>query len=717
MVKDNDYLIESIKCKRHIFKALPQYARDPNTSLEFDEVVQAINSASAISVYGQEIPIRDRFIIDGQEIDWKLYISALTDKYQGASNFFLVEAKTPESIIKVTLDIPKEGVFATQQFSAHEKRDTLLSYVHNQENRFFEKSNLELEKKKFYTDYEREEKYIQGKRRAELASATAGTVSGSVGLIGAVSAFIGVFLAPATGGASLALTALGAVGYAASSSASLYASEEQKKAMYARFREEDEERKDRLRLTTEGFKLKASQMWKQHEDAERQEMANIRNMANANIYGNTTNAINFQGFNEHVGASDIHLIHYRPAGDVLKKLRWYYQEYGFELMVPDHWVFGISNIRGHIQLGTIMENLSSPNSSIRKLIEARLLAGVRVVDLDGKPLEAEEYPDSVLLEGCLANYDRIKVEMEELERQRAQIQAERDQLNSDIAAHTQTIAEKDQALAAKDADIAAKANQLRDITNQLNAAKRGVETYRNWEKGIKEALGIPTTTNAQNTTNKVKETKAALDKANTDLQACQTAKGEVEAAKARVEADKARVEAEKTKAIEDARVKETEFNNAMREELNKRSGVEATLNRERAEHTKALEAKDREKTDAIAAKDKEKEDALAALRTQHTQEIEDLKRQHEEDGAKRLTCQQFRALAGHHFYDLGDQNLIANIEKLGMVLAIVVKYMLLFNVDQRFGSDHDFQAVFKDLYEIGENDLVGGFMDCFAAED
>lgn len=419
-------------------------------------------------------------------------------------------------------------------------------------------------------------------------------------------------------------------------------------------------------------------------------------------------------------------------------------------MVPDQWCFGITSIRGHIRFSQILENTSCTNNTIKALIEGRLLAGVRVVDLEGKPLEPHEYPDTVLYETCLTRYDQLNEQLLELHKEQEKLKEEREQLTRDIETHRGTISDKDTLIAAKEAEIANKESELakarqdiidlntrigaveaecktkldtkdaeykselasrdqtlstfesglkqalrlngdvnrdaitaeaRKIFNGLSAATGGLNTYRNWEKAVKQAVGVPESTSAEVTKNTIKDNRDKLNKALEDI------KG--------LEAAKAAEEAKLAKAIEDSRVKENEFNSAMREELNKRSGVEARL---------------REEQETFRTKEEEYKQSIKDLETQHAKDLE-------KANESNLTCDQFKKLSGHHTYDLEDQTLIANIEKLGWTLAVTVKYMLLFNVDQRFSDQHLFQPVFKDLYDIGENDLVEGFMETFAAED
>lgn len=583
----------------------------------------------------------------------------------------------------------------------------------------------------------------------------------------------GVGAAPGLG---LLATGLGLVGGGVSLGTSLV-------NMQRSHREEDEERSDRFKYATENFRLRGEQMHIQHSEAERQEMVQIRNMANANTYGNTTHAINYQSYNEHFGTTDIHLAYYRPSGDVLERLKWYYQEFGFDLMVPDQWCFGITSIRGHIRYTQILENSSCSNQSIRALIEGRLLAGVRIVDLEGKSLGPHEYPDTVLYETCLTRYDQLNEQLLELNKERELLKQERERLNKDIETHKGTIDDKDRLIEAKEAEIANKESELskarqdiidlntrigavegeckskldtkeeeyrselasreadynskiatkdnemssfqsdlrqalrlgantdrakitsetRRIYNGLVAATGGLDTYRKFEQGLRNIYGLPANAKAPVVTAAAQKSVQDLNKAKEDIKS--------------LEAAKAAEEAKLAKAIEDSRVKEEEFNSAMREELNKRSGVEERLRAETALKEKAI----KDKEDSLKAKDAEYKLALAAKETECNKAKEAMEAKYKEELEKAkepdLTCAQFRRLAGHYTYNLSDPKLLEDIEKLSMVLAITIKYMLIFNVDQRFSNQHEFQSVFKDLYDISENDLVEGFIETFGASD
>lgn len=45
-----------------------------------------------------------------------------------------------------------------------------MSYVNAESNRFYERSNLDLEKRKFHIDFEREEKYVASKKATDWSS-------------------------------------------------------------------------------------------------------------------------------------------------------------------------------------------------------------------------------------------------------------------------------------------------------------------------------------------------------------------------------------------------------------------------------------------------------------------------------------------------------------------------------------------------------------------
>lgn len=68
-MKDNDRILEDVKCIRHVFIPKDELKRPENQLPSEEDVIQAINSSNVISVYGQEIPVRDRFILDGKDID------------------------------------------------------------------------------------------------------------------------------------------------------------------------------------------------------------------------------------------------------------------------------------------------------------------------------------------------------------------------------------------------------------------------------------------------------------------------------------------------------------------------------------------------------------------------------------------------------------------------------------------------------------------------
>lgn len=298
LIKDNSLLVENATCLRQIILGDKTEARAADQEPTVDEVITALNSTNTLNIYGNDVPLRDRFIPDGSDLDWNFHLSVLEDKYQADANYYVLELQSPESVIRTILETPKEAVFAVSQWSAHDKRDTLLSYVNAQQNRYYEKANLELERKKFNEEMKTEEDWLWTSRGGSIAS---------LGIA------LGVLLfGIATGGA--ALIAGGAVAAVGSQALGGF-------NMLTGWSQEDEERENRKRHFREQYEHKVKTMHTAHREAERAGLANIRNMANANTYGNTTNVVNFQGFNKHMKTTDIHLRQTRPTGVLLDKLR------------------------------------------------------------------------------------------------------------------------------------------------------------------------------------------------------------------------------------------------------------------------------------------------------------------------------------------------------------------------------------------------------------
>lgn len=83
----------------------------------------------------------------------------------------VVEATTPEAVVQTTIETPKEGVFATAAVSVHDRHDMLQSYINNQQNRAYERANLDLEQRKFHTDFERETRYALKQEEIDISNA------------------------------------------------------------------------------------------------------------------------------------------------------------------------------------------------------------------------------------------------------------------------------------------------------------------------------------------------------------------------------------------------------------------------------------------------------------------------------------------------------------------------------------------------------------------
>lgn len=69
LIKDNSLLVENATCLRQIILGDKTEARAPDQEPTVDEVITALNSTNTLNIYGNDVPLRDRFIPDGTDLD------------------------------------------------------------------------------------------------------------------------------------------------------------------------------------------------------------------------------------------------------------------------------------------------------------------------------------------------------------------------------------------------------------------------------------------------------------------------------------------------------------------------------------------------------------------------------------------------------------------------------------------------------------------------
>lgn len=87
----------------------------------------------------------------------------------------------------------------------------------------------------------------------------------------------------------------------------------------------------------------------------------------------------YKEFNRSEGLNDVYMTQYYPSGKLLKYIKEYYKEYGYEILVRDFSCIGIDSISTHLRYVHIFKN-EHTSVRVRALIEARALNGIFVSD-------------------------------------------------------------------------------------------------------------------------------------------------------------------------------------------------------------------------------------------------------------------------------------------------------------------------------------------------
>lgn len=115
-----------------------------------------------------------------------------------------------------------------------------------------------------------------------------------------------------------------------------------------------------------------------HVKAEEMERNTIYNLTNANVYPSYTSPLIYKPLNQLMGVNDIYLLRYTPKGKLKDHLKRYYDEYGYDIFLPNHNITGVNDIKKIIRYEIIKSNIHE-NETIKKLIETRLLNGIKII--------------------------------------------------------------------------------------------------------------------------------------------------------------------------------------------------------------------------------------------------------------------------------------------------------------------------------------------------
>lgn len=94
-----------------------------------------------------------------------------------------------------------------------------------------------------------------------------------------------------------------------------------------------------------------------------------------------SNGLIYKQFNKSEGLNDVYITQYYPSGKLLKYIKEYYKEYGYEILIRDFSCIGIESIVRHLRYINIFKNEHTSNR-IKAMIEARALNGIFVSETE-----------------------------------------------------------------------------------------------------------------------------------------------------------------------------------------------------------------------------------------------------------------------------------------------------------------------------------------------
>lgn len=326
-----------------------------------DDIDVLINTSNEITIYGKRIAQKSRYISETDELDIRLKVTPLEDvKQTVTSTWYKVEMKTDDQdLIRDILEIPKEQVKGVQ-LSVYEREELFRKIELRAAERSSEAQLLEISRDRFkQKDYfEQLENARTGTHRIAMAAADIafGTAKAAVAWTGRDS-----FLATAS---SIEQAVKGGINLA--------------DAMWETGNVETD-RKARFALGVREFDVKGARMQQQHLTNQANDMARLSQMSSRIQYPQMNSGLIYKQYNASEGLSDVYITQYYPSGKLLKYIKEYYKEYGYEILVRDFFCLGVSSIKRHLRYTNIFKN-EYPNQRIRALIEARALNGIMVTD-------------------------------------------------------------------------------------------------------------------------------------------------------------------------------------------------------------------------------------------------------------------------------------------------------------------------------------------------
>lgn len=319
-----------------------------------------INTSNEITMYGKRVMQKSRYVSDKEELDIKLKITPLPDPKQTiASTWYKVDMKTDDQdLIRDIIEIPKEQV-KQALISVYERERLLRDIDLKATERESEAQLLEISRDRFkvHDSFERSENV----RHAITKESHAG-LDIALGITKGVMGHLSLNATAALSGYEQA--ARGAIDLV--DAAQEYTNKERN-------------RKARYAIGLREFDIKGEKMQKQHEVNRANSMERLWQMSSRVQHPQMNSGLIYKQFNKSEGLNDVYITQYYPSGKLLRYIKEYYKEYGYEILVRDFTCIGIENITRHLRYINIFRNEHS-NARIRALIEARALNGIFVSD-------------------------------------------------------------------------------------------------------------------------------------------------------------------------------------------------------------------------------------------------------------------------------------------------------------------------------------------------
>lgn len=323
-----------------------------------EDVDVLINTSNEVTIYGKRIMLKSRYVSNNDTLELGLKVTPLPDHKQTiSSSWFKVEMKTQDQdLIRDIVEIPKEQV-KTVDISAYEREELLRRIDLKATERESEAQLLELNRERFKVkdSYELSENVRRFGHRSAMATADIifGSMKASYVLEGGGSMLSGA--EQATKGVVNLLDSV------------------------QEFSNAEKERRARFGIGVREFDIKGARMLKQHETNRSNDIERLWQMSSKIQYPQMTSGLIYKQFNASEGLSDVYITQYYPSGKLLKYIKDYYKEYGYEILVRDFPCIGIESIKRHLRYINIFKNEHS-SQRVRALIEARALNGIFVSD-------------------------------------------------------------------------------------------------------------------------------------------------------------------------------------------------------------------------------------------------------------------------------------------------------------------------------------------------